>query len=109
MADVVSTSQMIAEYPPDWHPDPAFLGRVRNPFLRLWAQQLNGLWQSLYRRVSPMVKDNATRVRVPAARQPPRAADPAAQFSLLYVENPCVLPGGRFMELYYWYGALATA
>eukprot|EP00731_Ephydatia_muelleri_P027457 Em0019g330a len=70
--------------PPDWVQTPAFVTSIKTPALRQWATELNSLWRNLSRRVDPVV-----------AMEPDR-------HSLLYVPNPFIVPGGRFIEQYYW-------
>ncbi|KAK7862704.1 hypothetical protein R5R35_000939 [Gryllus longicercus] len=68
----------------DWVEQPALLGRIADPQLRDWASQLNVIWKSLSRKVNDTIKDNSDR------------------YSIIYVPNHFVVPGGRFRELYYW-------
>ncbi len=47
------------------------------------AKELNSRWKDLGRRINPKLKgSDAT--------------------SLIYLENPFIVPGGRFREMYYW-------
>nr|AQV08186.1 trehalase [Locusta migratoria] len=69
---------------PDWHDEPALLSRISDPRLRAWARFLNGEWPQLARRVPDDVRLHPDR------------------YSLLYVPNGFVVPGGRFQEFYYW-------
>ncbi|KAG8569487.1 hypothetical protein GDO81_014431 [Engystomops pustulosus] len=71
-------------YPPDWHESPQFLSHITDKQLRSWASDLHDLWKSLGRKISQNVKD-----------QPDR-------HSQIYVPNPVIVPGGRFIEFYYW-------
>ncbi|GLH06775.1 Trehalase [Gryllus bimaculatus] len=68
----------------DWVEQPALLGRIADPQLRDWASQLNVIWKSLSRKVNDTIKDHSDR------------------YSIIYVPNHFVVPGGRFRELYYW-------
>ena len=70
--------------PRDWTPDPPILQRIACPEYREWAAKLNGLWNVLGRKIKQDVRDNPQ------------------LYSLLYVPNGFVIPGGRFTELYYW-------
>ncbi|XP_067002747.2 trehalase [Anabrus simplex] len=77
-------NELEAAVPGDWKESPAVLNRIADPDLRQWAKELNALWKNLTRRVNDDVKQNADR------------------YSLLYVPNNFIVPGGRFRELYYW-------
>ncbi|XP_073458610.1 trehalase isoform X2 [Aquarana catesbeiana] len=70
--------------PPDWNESPKFLTGIVDTELRKWALNLNSLWKSLGRKIKEEVKT-----------QPDR-------YSLIYVPNPLIVPGGRFREFYYW-------
>ncbi|XP_071506533.1 trehalase-like [Diadema antillarum] len=70
--------------PSDWTENPSFLEGIKDEELRVWAEELNELWKELGRQINVDVSDNGDR------------------YSLQYVENPFVVPGGRFREFYYW-------
>ncbi|XP_049831437.1 trehalase-like [Schistocerca gregaria] len=70
--------------PPDWVKNPSSLNTIRDPDLRNWAYYLNDMWKELARRISDDVKENPDR------------------YSLIYVPNGFIIPGGRFREYYYW-------
>ncbi|XP_068083536.1 trehalase-like [Anabrus simplex] len=70
--------------PLDWTDTPAVLSRISDPKLREWAGELNKLWKNHTRKVSKEVTKNPDR------------------YSLIYVPNRFVVPGGRFREFYYW-------
>uniref|UniRef100_A0A3Q1H841 Trehalase n=1 Tax=Acanthochromis polyacanthus TaxID=80966 RepID=A0A3Q1H841_9TELE len=70
--------------PPDWRDKPKFLGGIADEQLRKWAGEIHSLWKSLGRKMQTAVKD-----------QP-------ELYSLIYIPNPVVVPGGRFREVYYW-------
>lgn len=70
--------------PPDWTETPSILGRIADEDYRSWARELNGLWKVLGRRMKADVRDNPQ------------------LYSLLYVPNGFIIPGGRFREIYYW-------
>ncbi|XP_040181405.1 trehalase isoform X2 [Rana temporaria] len=70
--------------PPDWNESPKFLSGIVDAEFRKWAQNLTSLWKSLGRKIKEEVKT-----------QPDR-------YSLIYVPNPLIVPGGRFREFYYW-------
>ncbi|KAL8173489.1 UNVERIFIED_CONTAM: hypothetical protein K2H54_002624 [Gekko kuhli] len=70
--------------PSDWTLSPELLGRIADPRLRSWAQELNAKWKQLGRKVQAEVQSSPER------------------HSLIYVPNPLMVPGGRFREYYYW-------
>uniref|UniRef100_A0A1B6EEF7 Trehalase n=2 Tax=Clastoptera arizonana TaxID=38151 RepID=A0A1B6EEF7_9HEMI len=70
--------------PEDWIQKPNFLEKITDPDLKEWANQLNMLWKVLGRK---MIDD----VRIHPE-----------QYSIIYVPNPVIVPGGRFREFYYW-------
>ncbi|KAG8141696.1 hypothetical protein E2320_007255 [Naja naja] len=70
--------------PPDWSDSIPLLQRISDEKLRSWAQVLNAKWKQLGRRVDPDVQASPWR------------------YSLIYVPNPVIVPGGRFREYYYW-------
>ncbi|XP_041983501.1 trehalase-like isoform X2 [Aricia agestis] len=70
--------------PTDWKDNPAFLQRIKDPSLHEWASDLNRLWLELGRKMKKDVKDNQD------------------LYSIIYVDNPVIVPGGRFREFYYW-------
>lgn len=70
--------------PGDWKESPQFLQKISDAKLRVWAEQLNQIWKKLGKQIKPEVLS-----------QPER-------FSLIYSRNPFIVPGGRFVEFYYW-------
>lgn len=70
--------------PGDWKESPQFLQKISDAKLRVWAGQLNQIWKKLGKQIKPEVLS-----------QPER-------FSLIYSKNPFIVPGGRFVEFYYW-------
>ncbi|XP_062995099.1 trehalase [Elgaria multicarinata webbii] len=70
--------------PPDWSHSPPLLGRILDKKLRSWAQELNSKWKQLGRQMKPDVQASPDR------------------HSLIYVPHPLIVPGGRFIEYYYW-------
>ncbi|XP_012269017.2 trehalase-like [Athalia rosae] len=70
--------------PPDWQPNPVAFMRIRDQKFRKWAQDLNVIWKQLMRKMKPEVAEHPKR------------------HSLIYLNNPFVVPGGRFRESYYW-------
>ncbi|XP_060109113.1 trehalase-like [Heteronotia binoei] len=70
--------------PPDWTERPQLLNRISDPKLESWALDLNAKWKQLGRKIPAEVKISPER------------------YSLMYVPNPLIVPGGRFIEYYYW-------
>ncbi|XP_076802688.1 trehalase-like isoform X2 [Clavelina lepadiformis] len=70
--------------PDDWTSSPNFLHKIADIDLRKWASNLNGLWKILGRKMVEDVKENPS------------------LYSIIPVDNPVVVPGGRFREFYYW-------
>ncbi|XP_034249125.1 trehalase-like isoform X2 [Thrips palmi] len=70
--------------PPDWTETPSILGRIADEDFRAWAMELNELWKMLGRKMKTDVRDNPQ------------------LYSLMYVPNGFIVPGGRFREIYYW-------
>ncbi|XP_045456560.1 trehalase [Melitaea cinxia] len=70
--------------PTDWKDNPAFLQRIKDPHFHQWASDLNKLWLQLGRKMKHEVKENQE------------------LYSIIYVDNPVIVPGGRFREFYYW-------
>lgn len=70
--------------PPDFNASPSILNRIKDQNYRYWAYKLNQLWKTLARKVKDDVKNHPN------------------MYSLLWVPNGFIIPGGRFRELYYW-------
>ncbi|EFB27348.1 hypothetical protein PANDA_021313, partial [Ailuropoda melanoleuca] len=70
--------------PEDWKDSPRFLQKISDPKLRAWGEQLHQLWKKLGKKVKPEVLSHPE------------------QFSLIYSAHPFIVPGGRFLEFYYW-------
>ncbi|XP_003910841.3 trehalase isoform X1 [Papio anubis] len=70
--------------PADWKDSPQFLQKISDAKLRVWAGQLHQLWKKLGKKMKPEVLSHPER------------------FSLIYSEHPFIVPGGRFVEFYYW-------
>lgn len=70
--------------PSDWKKEPKFLENIKDIALREWASELNYLWRKLGRRMTKDVLENTE------------------HYSIIHVENPVIVPGGRFREFYYW-------
>ncbi|XP_051173858.1 trehalase isoform X1 [Leptopilina boulardi] len=70
--------------PVDWKEEPMFLENIRDKSLKKFAKDLNYIWKLLGRQMKDEVKMNQE------------------QYSIIYVPNPVIVPGGRFREFYYW-------
>lgn len=70
--------------PTDFTETPSIVNRIKDQNYKQWAYKLNSIWKTLGRKV----KDN---VKV----EPDK-------YSLLWVPNGFIIPGGIFKELYYW-------
>ncbi|XP_015594366.1 trehalase isoform X3 [Cephus cinctus] len=70
--------------PADWKTHPQFLQRIHDPELRKFASDLNQIWKLLGRKMKDDVLLNEE------------------LYSIIYVPNPVIVPGGRFREFYYW-------
>lgn len=70
--------------PVDWVPHPKFLNKIRDPVFRGWARNLHLFWKELGRQMKHEVR-NSTEL-----------------YSIIYVQHPVIVPGGRFREFYYW-------
>ncbi|XP_002754508.4 trehalase isoform X1 [Callithrix jacchus] len=70
--------------PTDWKDSPQFLQKISDGKLRAWAEQLHQLWKKLGKKMKPEVLSHPER------------------FSLIYSDHPFIVPGGRFVEFYYW-------
>ncbi|EFP05449.1 CRE-TRE-3 protein [Caenorhabditis remanei] len=77
-------TELIACTPDDWQEKPPKLATIADPALREWAYKLNGIWKTLCRKIDPAIEQHTSR------------------YSLLYVPNNFIVPGGRFREFYYW-------
>lgn len=70
--------------PSDWVEHPAFLDRIADKDFRDFAKALNAIWLQLGRKMIADVGLNPE------------------QYSIIHVDNPVIVPGGRFREFYYW-------
>ncbi|XP_020550686.1 probable trehalase [Sesamum indicum] len=61
-----------------------FLPKVKSPEVRAWALEVHSLWKNLSRKVSGQVLEKPD------------------FYTLLPLENPVIIPGSRFREVYYW-------
>nr|AFS17322.1 trehalase [Belgica antarctica] len=70
--------------PDDFTKSPAILNKIKDKDFRNFAEELNGIWLELGRKMKKDVADNPE------------------LYSIIHVENPVIVPGGRFLEFYYW-------
>jgi len=71
-------------YPDDWKENPKFLNYISDKNLRLWSKTLHSKWKDLGRKIKDDVLLNSE------------------LYSIIYVPNAVIVPGGRFREYYYW-------
>lgn len=64
----------------DWTEDPERLKSIQDVKLREFALSLNGIWRRLCRQIKPEIAANED------------------FYSLIYVPNKFIVPGGRFRE-----------
>ncbi|XP_022995786.1 probable trehalase [Cucurbita maxima] len=78
-------TDMVYSDPVDFVPRPqGFLPKVENAGVRAWALEIHNYWKNLSRKVSDDI------IHRPDAH------------TLLPLPMPCVIPGARFREVYYW-------
>ncbi|XP_067209128.1 trehalase isoform X1 [Linepithema humile] len=70
--------------PADWTASPKFLQKIEDDELRKFGSDLNHIWKLLGRKMKDDVRINEE------------------LYSIIYVPNPVIVPGGRFREFYYW-------
>lgn len=70
--------------PNDYTKEPAILNKIVDKEFKKFAQDLNDVWLDLGRKMKKDVKDNSE------------------LYSIIPVDNPVIVPGGRFLEFYYW-------
>ncbi|KAL8505396.1 hypothetical protein ACS0TY_016580 [Phlomoides rotata] len=76
---------LVSVDPVDFVAEPEdFLPKVKSPEVRAWALEVHNLWKNLSRKVSGRV------IQEPEFH------------TLLPLENPVIIPGSRFREVYYW-------
>ena len=67
-------------HPSDWREDPTFIGGVEDKAFKDLALEMNGIWRNLTRKITKS-KDEIEE-----------------KSSLIYLEHPFVVPGGRFVK-----------
>ncbi|CAB4063124.1 TREH [Lepeophtheirus salmonis] len=73
-----------ASPPKDWSQVPPFTVNLKSAKLRGLAKRINRLWMKLNRKIISDVEERQS------------------LYSIIYVPNNFVVPGGRFREFYYW-------
>ncbi|XP_057670546.1 trehalase-like [Diorhabda carinulata] len=71
-------------FPRDFKKEPKIIKEIQDPVIRVFAQNIINIWPTLTRKVSYHVFDHPE------------------THSLIPVEHPFIIPGGRFKEYYYW-------
>lgn len=70
--------------PDDYTKTPAILNNIADKEFKKFASDLNEVWLDLGRQMRKEVKENSE------------------LYSIIPVDNPVIVPGGRFLEFYYW-------
>ncbi|KAH1030103.1 hypothetical protein HUJ05_003228 [Dendroctonus ponderosae] len=70
--------------PEDWVEHPKFLDNIQDRDFQRWAKKLNHIWTTLGRKMKDEVKSHQE------------------HYSIIWIPNPVIVPGGRFREFYYW-------
>lgn len=83
--DFFEESEEFEEWiPTDYNPSPSFIGHLEEGDVKNFAIDLVHLWPKLARKIKPEVAFNSE------------------QYSMIFVPNGIIIPGGRFREFYYW-------
>ncbi|XP_060861354.1 trehalase-like isoform X2 [Metopolophium dirhodum] len=78
------SNELIKWTPKDFTDKPSILNRIKDKTYIYWARALNNLWMTLARKIKDDVKIHPDK------------------YSLVWVPNGFIIPGGIFKELYYW-------
>lgn len=70
--------------PQDWTQNPKYVDKIEDENFKKWALGLNKIWLELGRKMRDEVKNHTE------------------QYSIIWIPNPVIVPGGRFREFYYW-------
>ncbi|KAJ8983512.1 hypothetical protein NQ317_012003 [Molorchus minor] len=70
--------------PDDWTAHPQFVNSIKDVQFKEWGLKLNSIWKILGRKMKEDVKQHQD------------------LYSIIWVPNPVIVPGGRFREFYYW-------
>ncbi|XP_049820361.1 trehalase isoform X2 [Aethina tumida] len=76
-------SEYLEEVPSDWKDSPQFLTTIKSHNLRVLASKLHGMWKDLSKIINPEIGKSD-------------------HYSLIYVPNVVIMPGGFLREYYYW-------
>lgn len=77
-------SELESHTPKDFKNDFQLLNRLKDDNLRKFASDLNNIWLELCKKMKDEVKEHPELT------------------SIIYVPNPFIIAGGRFLEIYYW-------
>ncbi|KAF8379991.1 hypothetical protein HHK36_027459 [Tetracentron sinense] len=81
----IAGSDLVYVVPVDFVAEPiGFLPKVENPEVRAWALEVHSLWRNLSRKVADGVRERPE------------------LHTLLPLPWPVIVPGSRFIEVYYW-------
>uniref|UniRef100_A0AC35TYJ2 Trehalase n=1 Tax=Rhabditophanes sp. KR3021 TaxID=114890 RepID=A0AC35TYJ2_9BILA len=80
----VPGTELIPVIPVDWNPHSKHIHKIKDQKLKSFAYDLHHLWKDLSRKVKDDVRIHPE------------------MYSIIYVPNPFIIPGGRFEETYYW-------
>jgi len=78
------SNELIKWTPTDFTDKPSILNRIKDKTYIYWARALNDVWMTLARKIKDDVKIHPDK------------------YSLVWVPNGFIIPGGIFKELYYW-------
>lgn len=92
-------SELVEWFPPDWVDFPSNFLNIHDYHHRRWALHLHRIWKDLCRKVILfcliLIVNEQFQVRDDVKHR-------QDHYSLLYVPHPFIIPGGRFLEFYYW-------
>jgi len=80
----IEGTELIEVQPSDWKESPEFIEEIEDDNFKELAHKMNGIWRNLTRKI---IKSRT---------------EIEEKSSLIYLEHPFVVPGGRFREVYYW-------
>lgn len=70
--------------PQDWTETPNYIKNIGDDAFKKWAHDLNKIWKELGRKMKDEVEHSKE------------------LYSIIWIPNPVIVPGGRFREFYYW-------
>jgi len=80
----IEGTELVEVTPTDWKKNPAFIDQIRDEKFKALASIMNDKWRNLTRKIAKSEEE----IR--------------EKSSLIYLQHPFVVPGGRFREVYYW-------